>query len=438
LGESHPETLGLQRDLAGALFAEGRAEDAAGLLRAAIDGLDEALGADYPTAAEDLRLWTAVQVARSQARHAPVLPGGGGAGTAGTAVRGAGGRGPSAGTGARPAAGEPADARAFLGLALEGISNSESGSHREARALLEAAVEGLGRLLGPGQQDTLTAKEGLARCILNSVVDSRSPGRPPGPEDRRELGRARALLEEILAAAEGRPEPPGNASSARGALATVLSWLEEHGAAAGLMARRVREEEEAGAPEERILSLKAELGWELLRAGDPSAARPPLAEALEGRRRLLGAGHVDTIVSMRALAEALARLDDPAASRRLLEEALERLAGLVDGQGPPGRAEEEAGGGRDGRLPALEAEIRAMLCRVLDELDEHDATEAVLGCAARRLLPWIEGGHPHALEAAYCLVDALRDGGDTEGARRLADAVDRARAAPRRGGRHRA
>jgi len=160
-----------------------------------------------------------------------------------------------------------------------------------------------------------------------------------------------------------------------------------------------------------VLAARNDLGCLRLDSGDPVGARPLIAAAWEGRRRVLGESHRDTLTSLNNLAAADRALGRPAEAERELRRCLE--------------LQEPALGTDDEDTLKTINNLGALLHDRGRSAEAADLFRRALEGRERRL----RVDHPETLSTLGNLAAALLDEGDVEGA---IGAWERALAAGRR------
>ncbi|HZX28191.1 MAG TPA: tetratricopeptide repeat protein, partial [Telluria sp.] len=192
-----------------------------------------------------------------------------------------------------------------------GCCHADEQRPRQACDALDQAIALFQRTVGEDHPATRQARERLAGLML----------------DLGKLAEARFLYELLL--------EDSAAPALRLGLARTLSCQGEHEDALALLAELVAEEGD-GQPH---FTAQLALADALARQGELTRARMLYERVLEGRQRLLGEAHEESLVCMRQLAALLCRLGDLFNARRL-QESLLALRLRHDGAGSAAAARE--------------------------------------------------------------------------------------------------
>jgi tetratricopeptide (TPR) repeat protein len=288
LGEEHPDTLTVMRNLARTLQVQGDLNASYALQTQALSICQRTFGEEHPDTLSSLNYLAATLQEQGDLGAARML------------------QEHVLSTRRRLLGEEHIDTLRSMN-ALGGIL-VDLGNLGAAQVLQEQALSICRRVLGEEHHDTLVSINNFANTLL----------------EQGDLDAARTLQEQLLAISRRvlGDEHPGTLSSMAN-LASTLSAQGHLDAARALqeqvlsIRRRTLGEEHLG-----TLTSMNNLAWTLGRQGNLNGARALQEQALSIRRRTLGEEHLDTLTSMNNLAATLQAQGDLGAARMLQEQAL--------------------------------------------------------------------------------------------------------------------
>ncbi|MDH3997527.1 MAG: tetratricopeptide repeat protein [Desulfuromonadales bacterium] len=152
---------------------------------------------------------------------------------------------------------------------------------------------------------------------------------------------------------------------------------------------------------EAEMSLAGQLAWYDYSRGDFAVAKALQEQVLEQRKKILGADHTHTLISMNNLAGALQAMGDYAGGKALHEQVLERRKEILGADHP-------------GTLTSMNN-----LAETLRAMDEHTEARALHEQALEQRKEILGADHPDTLSSMNNLASTLRAMGDHVGAKTL-------------------